>query len=301
MPRSAAAVLGHPVDHSLSPRLHAAAYRELGLEWDYSRWDVEPAHWDRFWSERVAEGFWRGFSVTMPLKSLAAAQADERTGLVQALGVANTLTLRGDGSTVADNTDVTGIMAALTVARELPAEPRCAILGGGGTATAAVAGLLGLGASLVDVYVRSPQRAGQVVDAAERLGARVSLRPWTEAAAQLAGYDAVVCTLPPRGADGLAGELAAVGAASVRGVLLDVAYDPWPSAIARVWQGGGGAIAPGIDMLIFQAVDQVRWFTTGRSDRPLPREAQVTAAMCRAVQRPERAVPRRVREAHLNH
>lgn len=299
MERNAAAVLGHPVAHSLSPVLHSAAYRVMGAEWDYTRWDVPAEDWNGFWRERVAEGFWRGFSVTMPLKSLAATQADERTALVEALGVANTLVFRADGSTIADNTDVTGIMAAVIAAREIPSEPRCAILGGGGTATAAVAALHGLGAPSIDVFVRSLDRAGKVTDAAARLGATVTARAWGEAAASLADYDAVICTLPPRGADELAAEFATLNA-SVSGVLLDAAYDPWPSAIARSWQDADGAIAPGIDMLIFQAVDQVRWFTLGRADRPVPREAELTAAMCRAVNRPERAIPQRVREARLN-
>ena len=299
MERHAAAVLGHPVAHSLSPALHTAAYGVLGVDWEYTRCDVPAESWERFWGERVAEGFWRGFSVTMPLKSLAARQSDERTPLVRALGVANTLVFRPDGTTVADNTDVTGIMAAITAAGEIPAQPRCAILGGGGTATAAVAALLGLGAADIDVFVRSLDRAGKVTDAAQQLRASVTVRPWGEAAASLAGYDTVVCTLPPRGADELAGEFAARGE-SVSGVLLDAAYDPWPSAIARSWRDAGGAIAPGIDMLIFQAVDQVRWFARGRADLPVPREAELTAAMCRAVGRPEREIPQRVREAHLN-
>lgn len=299
MERYAAAVLGHPVAHSLSPVLHSAAYRIMGCDWEYTRWDVPEHDWDDFWRDRVADDHWRGFSVTMPLKSLAAAQADDRTPLVEALGVANTLVFRPDGSTIADNTDVTGIMAAITAAREIPAEPRCAIVGGGGTATAAVAALHGLGASGIDVFVRSLDRAGKVTDAAERLGAQVTLRALGEAAASLAGYDAVVCTLPPHGADELATEFATFNA-SVSGVLLDAAYDPWPSAIARSWQDAGGAIAPGIDMLIFQAVDQIRWFTLGRADRPVPREAEVTEAMCRAVDRPERVIPQRVRDARLN-
>ena len=299
MERNAAAVLGHPVAHSLSPVLHTAAYRVLGASWDYSRCDVPAQDWGRFWEERAAQGHWRGFSVTMPLKVLAAQQADECTALVRALGVANTLVFRADGTTVADNTDVTGIMAALTAAHDIPARPRCAILGGGGTATAAVAALHGLGAPSIDVFARSPQRAGKVTHAAERLGATVTVRAWGEAAALLVDYDAVISTLPPHGADELAAEFGTLGA-RVNGVLLDAAYDPWPSAIARSWRDAGGAIAPGVDMLIFQAVDQVRWFALGRVDRPVPREAEVTAAMCRAVDRPERVIPERVREARLD-
>ena len=131
---------------------------------------------------------------------------------------------------------------------------------------------------------------------ARAVGTELRVRPWEEAPEALDTADVVVSTLPPRGADGLALDWARRGAA-VSGVLLDVAYDPWPSELAAAWQRAGGAIAPGVDMLIFQAVDQVRWFTLGEPGTPLAHEDDITAAMCRAVGRPERPVPRRVREA----
>lgn len=295
MTRPAAAVLGHPVAHSLSPLLHAAAYRELGLDWDYTRLDVPEPEWERFWAARSAEAHWRGFSVTMPLKPAAARAATERTDLVAALGVANTLTVR-PGAVVADNTDVMGIMAAVTAAGHVPETPHCAILGGGGTATAALAALHALGATRVDGFVRSEARSRFLTRAAQRLGAPLSLHPWAQAARRLADYDVVVATLPPHGADDLAREFATAGRAGT-GVLLDAAYDPWPSALARAWRDTGGEIAPGLDMLVFQAVDQVRWFTQGSADHPLPHEERVTAAMCRAVGRPERVIAPRVRRA----
>ncbi|GAA2506914.1 MAG: NAD(P)-binding domain-containing protein [Kocuria sp.] len=291
-----AAVLGHPVDHSLSPALHSAAFEVLGLDADYVRHDVPEQQWDEFWAGARASGHWRGFSVTMPLKPFAARDAERVTPLTRALGVANTLTFAQDGSVAADNTDVMGIMAALGAAGEIPASPRAVVLGGGATASAAVAALHGLGADCVDVAVRTAQRAESLTAVAEALGTSIRVLPWEQAGAALHGADVVVATLPPRGADELARGWREEHP-RVSGVLLDVAYDPWPSALAAAWQDAGGAIAPGVDMLIFQAVDQLRWFTQGDSSRALPRENEVTAAMCRAVERPERVVPARVRQA----
>ncbi|RKQ37126.1 shikimate dehydrogenase [Kocuria tytonis] len=291
-----AAVLGHPVGHSLSPVLHAAAHETLGLRAEYTRRDVTEREWGAFWSAARASGGWSGFSVTMPLKPLAARDADETTPLVRALGAANTLTRRADGSVVAANTDVMGIMSALTVAGQVPGAPSAVVLGGGATAGAAVAALHGLGAPAVDVVVRSPERARSLHRVADAVGTTVRVRPWSQAAALLGTADVAVVTLPPRGADELAEQWDALRP-SVGGVLLDVAYDPWPSRIAASWQRAGGAIAPGVDMLIFQAVDQVRWFVNGEPTAALPGEDHVTAAMCRAVQRPERGVPARVRGA----
>ena len=291
-----AAVLGHPVGHSLSPVLHAAAYEALGLTAHYTRRDVPVGEWDTFWAGARVAGDWGGFSVTMPLKPLAARDADRVTPLVRALGVANTLTFEDDGRVAADNTDVMGIMSAVSAAGAIPGTPRAVVLGGGATASAAVAALHGLGAETVDVVVRTPSRARTLEAVARAVGTEVRTVAWEYAAEALHTADVVVATLPPRGADELALQWRAQ-APSVSGVLLDAAYDPWPSRLASAWQDAGGAIAPGVDMLIFQAVDQVRWFTQGDPLAAIPHEDRVTAAMCRAVGRPERGIPQRVRIA----
>ena len=75
------------------------------------------------------------------------------------------------------------------------------------------------------------------------LGVDLDVRPIRSRGDPTAAADVVISTLPPRAADGLAGELAASGARTP-GVLLDVAYDPWPSLIASAWQAGGGSVVP---------------------------------------------------------
>ncbi|MEX5270307.1 shikimate dehydrogenase [Kocuria sabuli] len=285
-----AAVVGHPIGHSRSPDLHRAAYAVLGEDIDYGAHDLVEEQLPAFVDARRGDPAWRGLSVTMPLKSAAAACADERTGLGEAVGVVNTLVFRPDGTLLGHNTDVAGIVGAVRAAGAVPGTPRVAVLGGGGTATAAVAAAGGLGAPAVDVFVRAPARAGRTVEAGCRLGVPVRLRAWDEAPGALPGYDVVVSTLPPHGADDLA-ERAAALAPATTGVLLDAAYDPWPSALARAWTRAGGAVAPGIDMLIFQAVDQIRLFTGRGPGEPLPREQDVIAALCTAVGRPVRVVP----------
>lgn len=285
-----AAVVGHPIGHSRSPDLHRAAYAVLGEDIDYGAHDLVEEQLPAFVDARRGDPAWRGLSVTMPLKSVAAACADERTELGEAVGVVNTLVFRPDGTLLGHNTDVAGIVGAVRAAGAVPGTPRIAVLGGGGTATAAVAAAGALGAPAADVFVRSAARAGRTVEAGRRLGVPVRLRAWDEAPAALPGYDVVVSTLPPHGADELA-ERAAALAPVTTGVLLDAAYDPWPSAIARAWTRAGGAVAPGLDMLIFQAVDQIRLFTGRGPGAPLPREQDVIAALCTAVGRPVRVVP----------
>ncbi len=154
------------------------------------------------------------------------------------------------------------------------------ILGGGGTAAAAVAGLHLLGAARVDVFVRSPGRAGGLVDVGAGLGIVVEVHPWSGAPDALAVADVVVSTLPPHAADPVAPYLRR----PVSGILLDVAYDPWPSALATAWAGAGGAVVPGLEMLLYQAVEQVRLFCP---EAPGPGR-DVINVMCDAV-----GVPRR--------
>ena len=89
-----AAVLGMPIEHSLSPVLHTAAYAELGLSgWDYGRYAVDEAGLPGFVAGLGPE--WVGLSLTMPLKRVALEVADEVTPDTAAIGAANTLVRGG--------------------------------------------------------------------------------------------------------------------------------------------------------------------------------------------------------------
>lgn len=293
-----AAVLGHPISHSKSPALHRAAYARLGVQLDYSAIDVTedalPAFMARV-REDVRQGeSWRGLSVTMPLKSGMVREMDEVRGVARALGVVNTVaferTAPGTGATrlVGYNTDVAGIVNALRHAGAASA-PTAAVLGGGGTSAAAIAALKELGAPGADIFVRNVSRAAEARAAAAAVVLPVRILPLAGAAAAVAAADVVISTLPPRAADPLAEELALffgepAHARARPGVLLDVAYDPWPSRIASAWQEAGGSVVPGLEMLIYQAVEQVRHFTGLGQAMP----AEVIDVMCDAVGAPRR-------------
>ncbi|QCO98771.1 shikimate dehydrogenase [Arthrobacter sp. 24S4-2] len=280
-----AAVLGHPISHSKSPALHRAAYARLGVEIGYSAIDVTVPELPAFMEAVRAEPGWRGLSVTMPLKTAMVAEVDEVRGVAGILGVVNTVVFESNGTStrrIGYNTDVAGIVNAVQHAGVVSA-PSAVILGGGGTAAAAIAALKDLGAPSADVYVRDTGRAAEARAAAEGVGLPIRVLPLSGAATAMAAADVVISTLPPRGADGLADELAGLHAATP-GVLLDVAYEPWPSRVASVWQGGGGAVVPGLEMLLYQAVEQVRFFSGLGGDVT----ADVIDVMCDAVGAPRR-------------
>jgi shikimate dehydrogenase len=282
-----AAVLGHPISHSKSPALHLAAYTQLGIGISYTAIDVTEELLPSVMRQIRDQPGWRGLSVTMPLKTAMLSQVDGVRGVARTLGVVNTVSFEdhdGAPKAIGSNTDVAGIVNALRHAGTRAA-PSAVILGGGGTAASAVAALKELGTDNARLFVRDTSRAAEVRAVAESLGVGLEIRPLTEAALPTASADVVISTLPPRAADSLAAGIAALKT-STPGVLLDVAYDPWPSLIASVWQAGGGAVVPGLEMLLYQAVEQVRLFTRRGDDV----NAAVIDVMCDAVGLARRAL-----------
>ncbi|MDY7527346.1 MULTISPECIES: shikimate dehydrogenase [unclassified Cryobacterium] len=271
------AVLGSPIGHSRSPLLHTTAYTLLGLPFDYSRAEVRSGELAS-WLVSLDDS-WLGLSLTMPLKREVVPLLDTTSSLVDDLGVANTVLFTADNGTRrlhGFNTDVDGIVR--TVSTLDSARPSsAAILGGGATAASALYAAHALGAGEITVYLRDPARATDLSALGDQLGVPVRVRRLDELDA--AGpLSFVISTLPGGVADGL--DLRPLDAGSI---LFDVAYDPWPSPIAEGWGAAGGVVFSGLDMLVEQAISQVRIFTGGKQDQPLHGEAGIRAAMRSAV------------------
>lgn len=267
--RTHLAVWGDPIAHSKSPDLHAAAYRVLGVDWEYGRRQVAA---DAF-SGALAEldDSWRGLSLTMPLKGEAFRAAATRDAHAELTGAVNTLLL-GDAP-AGFNTDVGGIVDALAEAGIIEAGT-VRILGAGATAASALVAASDLGATRVFVHARRPERAAGLVALGERIGIQVDTQPLD---AHLAPVALTIATLPSGTAlpDETSTALVEGG-----GALFDAAYAPWPSALAARW--GDGAVVSGLGMLLHQAVRQIRIFHHGDPLAELPDEGSVIAAM-RAV------------------
>lgn len=245
-----AAVLGKPIAHSLSPALHRAAYASLGLDWSYEAIEVDEAGLAAFLES--LDDSWAGLSLTMPLKEEAARLLVDVEPTARALRSVNTV-LPGPTGWRGANTDVYGMTQALAHAGVGESPAGAVVLGAGATARSAVAALSELGVPHVTVCARRAEAAAEVADLARDLGlvARVAdLAP----DADLIRLPIVISTLP--------GDAAADWAAlapSAEGVLLDASYHPWPTPLAASW--GSGAVASGRDMLLWQAVEQVRLMT----------------------------------------
>ncbi len=263
-----AAVLGSPIAHSLSPALHRAAYRELGLDWSYDAVDVTIDQFPDVLSELKTDGALAGFSITMPLKGVALAAADVASDVARKTHAANTLIIRG-GTLEADNTDPEGIVWALTRGGAQDLGTSAGIIGAGATARSSLAALAQLGISDVHVTARRPEAVAELSEVARTFDITVTAHQWREGARVLT-CPVVISTTPQGVADGFANQLPG----SPR-VLLDVVYSPWPTALAATWRDGGGTVVSGLEMLVGQAGRQVELMTGQRA----PLDAMLTAGL----------------------
>lgn len=274
-----AAVLGHPVAHSLSPVLHGVAYAALGLtDWHYDRIDVDEPELEDF--VRGRDATWAGLSLTMPLKQRALTLVDVVEPLAQVTGAVNTILFQPGGLLVGANTDVHGLVTALG-----EAEPRGAqapatgvVVGAGATAASALAALGELGVTDAVVLVRSLGRIGPLVRAASAMGVTPSYVALGTPAADraLTGADVVVSTIPHGASADLAPLVAEAGLRPEQ-VLIDVVYEGWPTPLPTAWREAGGSVAPGYGMLLHQAAAQVRLMTGREAPVEAMREALLAA------------------------
>jgi shikimate dehydrogenase len=257
-----AAVLGSPIEHSLSPVLHRAAYAALGLaHWSYTAIECDEAGLAALIAS--CDSQWAGLSLTMPLKRAVLPLLDRTEPLAVEAGGANTVVFAG-GERHGYNTDVPGMVAALAEAG-VTAPPGATILGAGATACAALAALRETGLESAAVLVRDRGRAGDLLAAAGRLGMEVDLRPF---GSEVRDGDLLVSTVPAGAADFYAERAWASrpGPAAV----LDVVYAPWPTPLAQAAAKSGAIVVSGFDLLLHHAARQVE-LMTGLEPAPLSR------------------------------
>ena len=281
VPARRLAVLGSPIVHSLSPVLHRAAYRVLGLDWHYDAVRVPAGGLPDFLASLGTD--WVGLSLTMPLKHEVQVSLDGVDRVAAQTGSVNTVLFgQSDGRRTLHgfNTDVTGLVRALAEAGVRRAV-HVTLLGAGATAASALVAAAELGAEMVDVLVRTPAKAADLIDLGRNLGLVVTAFPLTDLPNPARISDLVISTLPGGSDPG------AEFPAELRrqALLFDVSYAPWPSALARSWSTAGGTAVSGEGMLLHQALIQVRIFVTGDAFEPLPNEAAVLHAMRGALTR----------------
>ncbi len=239
------AVLGSPITHSLSPRLHNAIFDFLGIEGSYEAIEVVSGELSTFFTTHGIDLDY--LSLTMPLKEEALTlnvSVDKATKRIQS---ANTLVKR-EGSWTLSSTDGSGFLQALSN-KGLQKFSSVLILGAGGTARA-VAGALDSASASITLLGRSSTREDALTQAINK--ADFSYRRWQQNI-DFEEFDLVVNTTPAGAADLLAESVPQ----KLTVPLFDVIYKPWPTVLAARWQDSGGVVINGLELLLYQGIDQI--------------------------------------------
>ena len=285
------AVLGDPVRHSLSPAMHNAALRQLGLDWIYLALPVAAADLEA--AVRGLEAVdCRGLNITLPHKQAAAALAAELTPLARRLGAVNTLVRRAGGGWLGTNTDAEGFLAPL---RGEPTGSRALVLGCGGSARAVVAGLVERNLEVIELAARDPLRREAFVAECRAWAPPLRGVAWEGEAlvAAVARADLVVNTTPVGMATGPGGaeacplgprELAALRPGSL---VYDLIYTPQPTRLLREAAQRDCRPMDGLPMLVQQGAAALRlWTATATGGAAIPVEAMRRAALSQLGQAP---------------
>lgn len=256
MTRSAAhfaGILGWPLEQTLSPIMHNAAFRKLGIDWVYLRFPVPPESLGAAVAGLRTLGA-RGANVTMPHKEAAIDHLDALSGDAERLGAVNTIQEVG-GRLVGHNTDVDGFTGFLIADAGLQVEGKTAlVLGAGGAARAIVKSLDDLGAAAIRVACRDEAKGAAVAE----IASRTSLIGWGEAPDHVGRCDLIVNATPlgSRGEDALPDAVFRPGQAVV-----DIVYGPGNTPLVTRARAAGAEAWGGLGMLVHQAVASFRIWT----------------------------------------
>jgi len=250
------AVFGHPVAHSLSPRLHALFAEQTGIAVEYTAIDSVPDEFEHAVREFFAHGG-RGANVTLPHKAVAFGLAEAHTPTAQRLGVANVLTLLSDGCLEADSNDGAGMLADMRGCFGFDPRGRdVLLLGAGGAARAAAFALLDAGVRTLIIANRTPERA-QALAAALSEPERVRTVKWA-ALDRCAAFDLII-NATSAGVQHAALVLPR-SLVQTHTFAYDLSYGPAARAFVEWAQAAGCAVADGLGMLVETAAASFeRW------------------------------------------
>lgn len=272
------AVIGHPVEHSQSPYIHAEFARETGQHLTYERL-LAPLDGFAASARTFIEGGARGANVTVPFKLEAHALADHLTERAQAAGAVNTLVFDARGIT-GDNTDGVGLVRDIEGPLDVPlAGRRVLVLGAGGASRGALLPLIGAGPSLLFVANRTAARADELVarfaEAARNAGVSLAGGGWDTIPTD---FDVVVNAT----AGSLQGDVPPLppGVYATGALAYDMMYGAHPTVfMTHATAHGAAKVADGLGMLVEQAAEA---FAVWRGVRPSAAATQAVRAALRA-------------------
>ena len=251
-----AAVLGSPISHSLSPKIHSKAYEILGIAASYEAIEVTEAEFADFFQDLQTNdtgSSWSGFSLTMPLKEIVLKYVQGGDAIAERINSANTL-YKSEGTWKLTSTDYLAFQNLLEVCK-VSSGSKVAIIGGGGTARAAI-GALNSKVYAVDVLLRTTERMPGLIKAAPDVAVNCLAM-----ASALDEYDLIIQTTPTGVFDQYVDQTK-----RANGILLEALYKPWPTKLVDHYEKLGGKVISGKELLVEQALYQIKLFSGEKFD-----------------------------------
>lgn len=243
-----AGVMGWPIGHSLSPRLHGFWLKKYGIDGRYDALAIAPEKLAEALDNLPKKGF-RGVNLTIPHKEAALMSMDELDPIAQRIGSVNTVVVRADRSLEGRNTDVYGFTQnLLTAGVDVRAGP-AAVLGAGGSARAVVVALQDMGAEEIRIVNRTPERAEALK---RQLGGMIEIFPWERARSAMEGAMLLVNTTSLGMQDQPPLEITIDGL-NRHATVTDLVYAPLVTGLLQRAQKRGHKIVDGLGMLLHQA------------------------------------------------
>ncbi len=253
-----AGVIGHPIAHSKSPKLHGYWLKRYNLTGHYIPMDVAQKDLQQTLELLPKLGF-VGLNVTIPHKESVLKIADVVTDRAALIGSANTLIFRKDGRIHADNTDGSGFIANLrqNAPNWVPSEGPAAVFGAGGAARAVIAALIEMGVPEIRLANRTRPRAEAL---RADFGAKVVIYDWVKAGNMLEGAATVVNTTS-LGMIGKPDFRVPLDGLERKALVTDLVYNPLKTQFLQEAEAAGCTIVDGLGMLLHQAAPGFeRWF-----------------------------------------
>ncbi len=275
-------LIGHPVEHSVSPQMHNSAFRSLGLNYVYLAFDVvEDA------LEIAVKGLKAlravGFNVTIPHKIRVMRLLDELDESAERAGAVNTV-VNERGALKGYNTDVYGIERALRRFR-LPSSEQAMIIGAGGAARASIIALLNLGFEKILIANRTLKKAQSLADWIKSMGFSADACSLEEGRRRAESCKLIVNATPigmhpnvnetPLSRDEIPSD----------SIILDLVYNPPRTKLLEEAEKAGARVVSGIEVLVYQGAESFKLWTGREAPIEVMREAALKALQEREAER----------------
>ena len=255
-----AGVMGWPISHSLSPRLHGFWLEQYGIKGSYKAIAVAPDDFAKTLRRLAADGF-AGVNITVPHKEAALAEVDAVDDIARRIGAVNTIVVQADGTLSGSNTDGFGFLESLKEGAPNfnVGQGPAVVLGAGGAARAIIVALLDAGVPEIRLLNRTQERAEQL---AEEFGGPINVLAWEARDGALTDVSLLVntTTLGMRGKPPLEIQLAMLPETAL---VTDIVYAPLATKFLQAAQQRGNQTVDGLGMLLHQARPGFKaWFGT---------------------------------------